>query len=94
MTTPPLERITWLDHVESEGPAWFTDEDYATLTGPAVIVTVGWVMAEHDDWLAVANCLCPADGWGSRPTVIVKSCITARITLGVTPVAAEQSHAP
>lgn len=73
------EHIVWLDHQEpySEN-VWWSPEDHNTnITGPARIHTVGYIIKETDDWLAVVGQI-TEDGWTSQPLVIVKSCILIR----------------
>jgi len=75
------EFIIWLDHQEPHSEnVWWSPDDHALITGPARVYTVGYVIRETDDWLAVAGQI-TEDGCTSQPLVLVKSCIIKRSKL-------------
>ncbi len=73
------EYIVWLDHQEPYGDnVWWSPDDHTNnITGPARVHTVGYIIKETDDWLAVVGQV-TEDGWTSQPLVLVKSCILTR----------------
>lgn len=72
------EYIIWQDHHEPQSNnVWWSPEDVETITGPAIIHTVGYVVREQDDWLAIVREV-TEDGWTSNPLVLIKSCIVFR----------------
>jgi hypothetical protein len=73
------EYIVWLDHHEPQNEnVWWSPEDLKTsITGPARVHTVGYIIKETDDWLAVAGQV-TEDKYTSQPLVIIKSCIVLR----------------
>ena len=70
-----LVRVVWADHCDPPGTVWWTPEDYAAITGPATIISVGFQVRDEATWLAVSPHFCEDDEWGGQPTVIIKSCI-------------------
>ena len=72
------EYIVWLDHQEPYGDnVWWSPDQHAEITGPARVYTVGYIVKETDDWIAVVGQI-TEDGWTSQPLVLVKSCILTR----------------
>lgn len=72
------EYLVWLDHCEPSNPnVWWSPTELAELDGPTRVETVGFVVREEEDWLAVAGQLTD-DGMTSQPLVIIKSCIVVR----------------
>jgi hypothetical protein len=82
MTLQPT-RIIWQDHtdVETDNGQWNTPESILELTGPAVVETVGYIVREEKEWIAVASSSV-GDNWG-HITIIIKSCVVSRSPLAV-----------
>ena len=74
----PLVRVWWWDHCDPPGHVWWDDDDLVGV-GPVLAVTVGWVVKDDADCLAITSTLCE-DGF-QRPVVIVPAAILRRETL-------------
>lgn len=72
------QRIIWLDHtdINTDNGQWNTPESILALDGPQSVETVGYVIRETKEWLAIASSRV-GDNWG-HTTVIIKSCIVER----------------
>lgn len=77
MKMPPLLYLEWLDHC-SGSYGWREPEDYDAET--VLCKTVGWVMAETDEAITLAQ---SSEGGGkfSGEFIVVKSCIKRRVKL-------------
>lgn len=75
------EFIVWLDHQEPHNDnVWWAPDDYLAIDGPATVFTVGYVMRETDDWLAITDQI-TEDRYTAQPLVLIKSCIVSRTKL-------------
>lgn len=75
------EFIVWLDHQEPYNDnVWWSPDDHKEIDGPVRVYTVGYILKETDDWLAVVGQI-TEDRYTSQPLVLVKSCIISRTKL-------------
>jgi hypothetical protein len=80
--TPPLVRVSWLEHYVSVEDKWYDDEmvgdELAGADKP--LQTVGYLVKETATHLVLVDTV-GADGLYSRPWMIAKGVVTERLEL-------------
>jgi len=78
------EYIEWVDHADPPGSTWFTHSDLTKVKAPPTIQQVGWICKETDVFILVTSSRCDQFSFVGQPTLVLKNCITKRVTQELT----------
>lgn len=75
-----LVEITWLDHNEAEGSVWMSRAD-AAAKPLSTCVSLGYLVAEHDDRYVLTSSHVEGEDTVARPFVVARCAVVKVRTL-------------